>query len=628
MTENLEKIIEQAFLDYSAFVLQRRAIPDARDMFKYTARQIIHAQSREKLDHKHPFKKSQKSTAAATGFSYVHGGTSAYEQIIRMGRPLVQRYFLEEINGNGGTPTGSSTYSAERYTEARLSELSDYILTYLNMNTIDDKDWEPTYDEEGIFPKVFPSVGYYNICNGSFGSIGVGLISSIPQFNLREVNKAICELIDNPNAQITLLPDFASGGILLNPKTVESSLAIGEGKSALLRGKIRKNEKEGYLEIIEVPYGVYTNTICVELEKALNSDGNDVPFTSFKDLSKKTVQIRIESKKLDKLEEWLYKNTSVQKHFTIKLIVLDNGKTPKLFSITNMLKAHIDHSSLMFQRQYEYKLEQLKLREEIIRGLQKAHSILDDVIATVRASNGRTDVINNLVSKFDFTQRQAEAIAEVKTHRWSSLDIVSLQNELDENLIEQEKIENLLQNKLEFNAQLKKVYEEIASKFGDKRRTEISTLDKWESGQDGSKPTKDFWMFKTDEGYFTSYSDEIETKNKLVGFRIQPEDKIVLISNQARAFQRQGSALTIGEINWADIVKLNKNEEIISVMKQDELTQFEFIEFVTSDGDHYSLHQSFVLTSATQRGKKFANGKYDIADVTLSKTASKYPKMK
>ena len=129
---NLEQTLEESFLNYSAFVIQRRAIPDARDGFKYTARQIIHAQSKEKLDAAHPFKKSQKSVSAATAFSYVHGDTSAYEQIIRMGRPLVQRYFFEEINGNGGTPTGASTYSAPRYTEARLSPLAANVLSYID----------------------------------------------------------------------------------------------------------------------------------------------------------------------------------------------------------------------------------------------------------------------------------------------------------------------------------------------------------------------------------------------------------------------------------------------------------------------------------------------------------------
>lgn len=266
--KSLESILEESFLNYSAFVLQRRAIPDVRDGMKYTARQILHAQYKDKLDCKHPFKKSQKSVAAATSFSYVHGDASCYEQIVRMGRPLVQRFFMEEFHGNNGTPCSSDDYSAPRYTEARLSGLTLQCMQYLNDGVLAEKDWSPTYDEEGKFPLVLPSLGFYGLCNGSFGSIGVGLISSIPQFNLREMNQAIINLINDENATVDLLPDFASGGILLNPETVRRSLAAGEGKSALLRGIIKKFPKEGYLEVVELPYGVYTNTVCVELEKA------------------------------------------------------------------------------------------------------------------------------------------------------------------------------------------------------------------------------------------------------------------------------------------------------------------------------------------------------------------------
>ena len=145
---NLEKILEESFLNYSAFVLQRRAIPDVRDGMKYTARQILHAQYKDKLDCAHPFKKSQKSVAAATSFSYVHGDSSCYEQIVRMGRPLVQRYFMEEFHGNNGTPCSSSDYSAPRYTEARLSSIALQIFQYLNDGVIDEKDWSPTRSEE------------------------------------------------------------------------------------------------------------------------------------------------------------------------------------------------------------------------------------------------------------------------------------------------------------------------------------------------------------------------------------------------------------------------------------------------------------------------------------------------
>lgn len=601
MTEKLERVLEQSFLDYSAYVIQRRAIPDARDMMKYTARQILHAQAREKLDHKHPFKKSQKSVAAATSFSYVHGDASAYEQIVRMGRPLVQRYAFETINGNGGTPANSSDYSAPRYTEARLSELAAQVFEYINMNTIDAKDWEPTYDEEGVFPTVLPSVGFYNICNGSFGSIAPTMISSVPQFNLREVNEMIIKLIDDPDATVELLPDFASSGILLNPKTTLESLSMGEGKSALVRGKVTRGKDDNgpYIEVIELPYGVYTNTVCVELEKALEDKG--VPFTEFKDLSVRAVRIRIYTKTPDAAEAWIYKNTSVQKHFTIKMIMLDNGKTPKLFTIKEALQAHIAHASDVFRKQYLFQLEQLKAREEIIRGLLKAYSILDKVIETIRGSSGRVDAINLLISKFDFTRPQAEAIADLRLHRLSTMDIKALENELETNLSAQKDIDEILCTREKFNLHLKAIYAEVASKFGDKRRTKIYADDTWETGQDGGKPTKDFWLKPESDGYTSTYIDEMG--DEICGSKVDLTDDVLFITNQCRGFRRAASELPIGENKYADVLKLNKDEEVISVLQA---SIFDTHDFITLVGENFQkkVHKSFILSGSTQRGKR------------------------
>lgn len=621
----IENTLEQSFLDYSAFVIQRRSIPDARDMFKYTARQILHAQAREKLDYKHPFKKSQKSVSAATSFSYVHGGASAYEQIIRMGRPLVQRYFLEEVNGNGGTPMNSSDYSAERYTEARLSELTCQLFKYIEMNTIPD-DWEPTYDEEGVFPKVLPSVGYYNICNGTFGSIAPTMISSVPQFNLREVNEAICCLIDNPENDIVIYPDFASGGTLLNPKTTMDSLNRGEGKSALIRGKLRLKPKDGYLEIIELPYGVYTNTICTELEKAL--DKGDVPFTEFKDLSKRSVNLRIYSKHLDKLEEWLYKNTSVQKHFTIKMIMLDGGKTPRLFNIKTAMLAHIAHATEVFRRQYLYHLEQLKTREEVIRGLLKAYSILDEVIATIKGSAGRANAIQLLISQFEFTQIQAEAIVDLRLHRLSTIDIEALHRELEENLNQQADIQETLDIKDKFNMQLKSVYEEVAKKFGDNRRTEICQSDAWETCQDGDRPNQDFIFTFCEDGYSAMYSSEAAANGFVGDTLIELDDEVVLITDQVRGFVRKGIEFTMGNCKFSDLVKLNADERVIAAIKVSDLEKFEFVEMRDSNDKIWSMHKSFVLTGASKRGKKLVTGKYKITQIHLEDTTTSYPKIR
>lgn len=615
---NLEKILEESFLNYSAFVLQRRAIPDVRDGMKYTARQILHAQYKDKLDCAHPFKKSQKSVAAATSFSYVHGDSSCYEQIVRMGRPLVQRYFMEEFHGNNGTPCSSSDYSAPRYTEARLSSIALQIFQYLNDGVIDEKDWSPTYDEEGKFPLVLPSLGFYGLCNGSFGSIGVGLISSIPQFNLREMNQALIALINDPKAEIDILPDFASGGILLNPQTVKRSLTEGEGKSALLRGVIEKHPKEGYLEVTELPYGVYTNTVCVELEKA--KEANQAPFKDFKDLSKKSVRLRIYSDNLDKCEKWLYKNTSVQKFFTIKLIMLRGGKMPKKFSLKEAMLEHIVHTKGVLRRHYEHELQVLKNRAEVINGFIRLQSILDEVIAAIRAvDGGKSAVIVMLRRDFEFTELQAMAIADRRLHQLSKFDIRALEGELEENIEKQHGIEGILGDATIFNGKLSDIYQQVADTYGDARRTRISDTDEWESSASG-KVEKDAYCYLSTAGYVAAYSRDDEDlagcDDRLIINR-QPDDILCIVTNQLRAFARNVSDLSTGRSKWEDFLSLKDGEIVIGVMSKSEFDALSSVVFEMADGTERTLHPSFITTAASKRGKKILAGKTMATNLTV-----------
>ena len=608
----LESTLEKSFLDYSAFVLQRRAIPDARDGMKYTARQIIHAQLREGLTYKKGHKKSQKSVSAATAFSYVHGDTSCYEQIIRMGRKYVQRYFLEDIVGNGGQPNASDSYAAARYTEAALSPLACTITEYLESDTLAKSDWSPTYDETGYFPTVFPSIGFYGICNGSFGSIGVGLISSIPQFNLNETNNVIIKLIDNPKAEFELLPDFASGGILLNPQTTITSLSKGEGKSAILRAHVKKYPKGGYLEVIDLPYGVYTNTVCGELGKAIE-DGVKV-VTEFKDLTQKGVQIRVYGPDLDALEHWMYKNTSIQKHFTIKLIMLDKGKTPKLFTLREALLAHITHAAQCLRNKYQYDLKQLKDRAHILEGYLKAFSILDEVIAIIRGSNGRQDAINQLSSQKGFSTAQATAIVDLKLHRLSHLDVMQVQNELDRNMAEQKDLEVLLNDKTTFNNALKQRYADVAAQYGDERRTEICAVADYE-GIDTSKiePDTTFFLDYYDyklAPYYTSYDGE--DKEFIQPHAMYSDTEYIILTNKLRGCRRKGTDFTLGRAEWNDLFKLQPDEHVVTVIEASVFDNDHYWLVLTlEDGTEYAMHYSYV-TRASERGKKLTNKKLNV----------------
>lgn len=602
--DTLEEVLNNSFLDYAAFIAQRRALPDARDGMKYTARQILHAQKRAKLTYNKPRKKAAQSTAAATAFSYIHGTSSAYEQIIRMGRDLVQRYKFEDIQGNGGTPCSANDYSQERYVEVRLSKLAEVLFEY-DKEGLKSTDWVEAYSGDGYFPMVLPAIGFNNIVNGSFGSIGVGMVSSIPQFNLKEINDAIIQLIDNPQYELNVLPDFSSYGILMNPKTTLESLSKGEGKSCILRGEIIKNKDEGWLEVVSLPYGSFTETLMKQLGKEYES--GTTLYSDFKDLSKDRVRVRLYSKNLDALEEWLYQNTIVQNHFTIKMTMLDNGKVPKIFSLKEALLAHINHVKKVYRKQYEYQLIQLRKRMNIIEGLLKAYSILDDVIELIKQSSGRANAITQLISKFDFNQEQAEAIVDLRLHRLSSLDIQNLQQEKESNQAEQDRINEVLNKEQLFNDELKEIYHKVADEFGDERRTKIYSGDDYEAGVDGSAPTKQFYLSVENEMMTASYVADDKTM-----LPINLDDDIYFITTGGRTIHRKGSEISLGTYPIKDKLNILKGEHLLMAHQKNPNSKYSYIEFIDKiTGKSYSIHKSFI-ESGTPRGKKFTSKKVDL----------------
>lgn len=601
---NLEVVLKEAFLDYAAFVLQRRALPDARDMFKYTARQIIHAQWREKLTHDKPMKKAQKSVAAAMAFSYVHGDAACFGQIVKMGRPLVQRYFFEEIEGNHGTPCKNDDYSAPRYLECRLSSLAGTVLKNIDKGTLSEGDWQWTYDDEGQFPTVFPSIGYYNLCNGAFASIGVGLAASVPQFNLKEVNKVITSLIDDPEAAFTLYPDFASGATLLNPRATLQSLENGRGRSALLRGTVNKNPKGGYLEIVDLPYGVYTDTVCVEIADAI--EAGNCPATEFKDLSKTKVNIRVYAKDLEKAEQWLYDNTSVQRHFPINLIMLSKqGRVPKYFTLREALLEHISHTRLMLRNKFLFDLKKLEEREKVLEGLIKAASIVEEIIALVKRSSGRASVVLNLQTELRFSERQAEAIADIKTYRWSNFDVKKFEEELAENLEEQQGIKHLLQTPEAFDEELKKAYREVADKYGDERRTKISEVEYDKNFKEGGNLP--VWVYSEGGSHFVTHSQLVADSHN-DSFEVSEDDPLVWFTRSGRFGTISFKKLTEGEL-------LVKDEILIKVVPKSSYKDAEYIIFESGE-KIAACHISFIQTLG--RGRAIIPGKYDLDSIAFS----------
>ena len=478
---NMEDVVTENFERYAGNVILDRAICDVRDMLKPSARMLIYSQKHiTKNTHKKPFIKSARVVGDCLGHLYEHGDSSCYGAYIRMAKPYAMRYPLEECQGSYGTMITNDDEASMRYTELRLNELASYIYGGLDENAIDAAAWRNNFDETEQYPGVMPSIGFFNICNGTQG-LGIAISSSIPQFNLKEVNNAIITLIRNPNtpdAQIIIMPDFATGGILTNKDEVYQSLKNGNGKSCRLRAKIDYNPSTNTLIVTEVPYGVYTEKITGAIKAMILEDEN-CGIKSVNDNSGDTAEIHIELEKgvnPQKMIAKLYHDTPLESHFTINMWVLKDGRFPTLMGLREIFLNYIDHIRACKRREIEFELDKALARENIIEGLLLALANIDDIVAIIKGSDNPTDAAKALVAKYGFNKEQVEAILAMKLSSLCRLDGVKLNDELAEKRRFIADCRYLLSEPTALDEKLIEILEAVAKRFGDNRRTQITNI--------------------------------------------------------------------------------------------------------------------------------------------------------
>ena len=480
---DIKPIIENSFNQYAGAVLQSRALIDSRDCIKPSARQIFYSMLQRKLTHDKPHKKTANAVGMAMADYYIHGDSSCEGVIMRAGQDFSMRYPLIDVKGNMGSLAESGNWAAGRYTESRTSALMDSMFSDIEKNTIDD--WRDNYDNTKQYPGVLPSKGYYNICNGSFG-IGVGMSSSIPQFNLREVNRALENLLLNPNIsddEIIPMPDFATGGCLLNPTEVKASLKNGSGKACLLRAVINYDNKEHCLVVTEIPYSVYTNTICSELDAILEKEDNP-GIDRYNDLTGKTPLIKIYLTKNANAQivlKYLYKNTSLQYWYSINMTMLENGHYPRLFTWREALQSHIEHEKIVYRRGFEFDKQKAEARLHIVEGLLIARANIDEVIKIIKNAANPGNAKGVLMIVFNLTDIQAQAILDMRLSRLTHLEVEKLEKEKNDLIDTVRKIEFILSNEKVFNEHLVRGWRSVAEKYGDERRTKITPMEEEEA---------------------------------------------------------------------------------------------------------------------------------------------------
>lgn len=548
---DLQSIIKNSFTQYAGAVLQSRALVDARDCLKPSARQIFFSMLERKLISSKPYKKTANAVGMAMADYYIHGDSSAEGIIMRSGQSFAMRYPITDIKGNSGSLIEPGNWAAQRYTESRLGKIADLLFEDLDKETI--TEWRDNYDNTKQYPSVLPSKGFYNIVNGTMG-IGVGAASSIPQFNLKEVNEALIKILWNPNIdfeEIYCAPDFSTGAFLLNEEEVKESLKNGVGRACKLRAKIEFDSNDRCLIVSEIPYSVYTNTICGELESILESEDNP-GIDRFNDLTGSTPLIKIYLTKranVNKVLKYLYKNTSLQYHYGINMTMLEDGRYPKVFTWKQALIEHINHELTVYHRGFEFDLRKIKDRLHIVEGILIALANIEEVIETIKKSSSTKEANQNLCKNFLLDEIQAKAILDMKLARLAKLEVKKYEEEKEELLKEKNRIEEILNNEFLLKKEVEHGLREVAEKFGDARRTQILNIEKEED-------------------------EPIEVKNLLIN-----------LTNQGNIFVSENSSLLVQRRGGVGAkFKLNKGEYVISTLTAETT---DLILFFTNKGNFY-----------------------------------------
>ncbi len=482
MTNELDfqKTLEESFLLYAGYVAQQRAIPSVEDGLKYSARQALYTQFYTNNINSKPFQKGATPVGQALSLFYDHGDQAIYDMIVRMGKPWALRYLLEEADGSVGTVSNASDHASMRYLSIRLSALGTEMFESIKKNTI--SEWREGHDPKDQFPMLLPSKGFYNIVNGASG-IGVGLASSVPQFNLTEVNTALIKMLKTkgevPWEEIYCAPDFATGATIINAKEVEESLRVGTGKACKIRSTIEYDGKMNALIVSEIPYSVYTDTIMSQITKIIDENPK-CGIVKVVDASKVSPHIIIyltKNANASRVMQNLFKETSLEYYYGINMTMLEGNRRPRIFGWRECLQSYINHSRYVKFKEIEFDYNKAKDRLEIVEGLLIAIAHIEEVVKIIKGSPSAAQAGRTLKEAYMLTDRQVEAILEMKLSRLANLEANKLEKEAETLRETCERLWRLMNDQDAMDAEIIVDLERVKSKYGDRRRTKILNIE-------------------------------------------------------------------------------------------------------------------------------------------------------
>ena len=474
---SLEEIMSLRFAAYAKEIIQDRAIPDVRDGLKPVQRRILYAMYKAGNTSEKGYIKCAATVGDVLGKFHPHGDSSVYDAMVRMSQWWKQSHILVDIHGNNGSMDGDPP-AAYRYTEARLAKISNELLKDLDKNTV---AWAPNFDDRFLEPTVLPAKFPNLLVNGTNG-ISAGYATNIPPHNLGEIIDATIKRIDSPNCYLdTILeivkgPDFPTGGIAFGKDGIVDAFKTGRGK-VIVQAKYEFVKEKGKEQIIitEIPFEV-NKQACVAKIEGLRIDKKVEGISEVRDETDRTgIRIAIDLKanaNKDVIMRYLLKNTDLQISYNYNSVAIVN-RTPKTLGILEILDAYIAHQKEVITKRTEFDLAYYTKNYNIATGLIKAISILDEVIALIRASKNKSDAKINLVNKYKFTEEQAEAIVTLQLYRLTNTDIIVLEEECEKlkGLIEE--CNKILESENELKNVMKSELREVKKNYAVPRKTEI-----------------------------------------------------------------------------------------------------------------------------------------------------------
>ncbi|HFI0293023.1 TPA: DNA topoisomerase IV subunit A [Streptococcus suis] len=584
---SLEDIMGERFGRYSKYIIQERALPDIRDGLKPVQRRILYSMNKDGNTFDKGYRKSAKSVGNIMGNFHPHGDFSIYDAMVRMSQDWKNREILVEMHGNNGSMDGDPP-AAMRYTEARLSEMAGYLLADIEKKTVpfawnfDDTEKEPT-----VLPAAFPNL----LVNGATG-ISAGYATDIPPHNLAEVIDAVVYMIDHPTAKLEKLmeflpgPDFPTGAIIQGADEIKKAYETGKGR-VVVRSRCEIEQlKAGKKQIVitEIPYEVNKAVLVKKIDDVRVN--NKVPgIAEVRDESDRTgLRIAIELKK-DSDEQtilnYLYKYTDLQINYNFNMVAIDNF-TPRQVGLQKILSSYIAHRREIIIARSKFDKEKAEKRLHIVEGLIRVISILDEVIALIRASENKADAKENLKVSYDFSEEQAEAIVTLQLYRLTNTDIVTLENE---EAALREQIQTLAaiigDERTMFNL-MKKELREVKKQFGNPRLSELQDqAETIEIDTASLIVEEETFVSVTKAGYIKRTSPRSFNASTLEEMGKRDDDQLIFLQNAKTTqhlllFTNFGNVIyrpvhELTDIRWKDIgehlsqtlMNFDTNEEII-----------------------------------------------------------------